>query len=103
MSEWNSVITTTVDLKDPYDVLDIVNVTVAGNTWKDEAKGLGLDISTGWLDTGDVSTVFTVASALLKYSANEIGADAVVGCEFDVGFDNEGPYVVGFGTAVKLA
>jgi|TARA_B100000780_G_C21118297_1_gene452710 uncharacterized protein YbjQ (UPF0145 family) len=102
MSDWNSIITTTVDLKDDYDILDIVNVTVAGNTWKDEAKGLGLDIATGWLNEGDVSTVFTVASALLKSTANEIGADAVVGCEFDVGFDNSGPYVVGFGTAVKL-
>ena len=51
---------------------------------------------------GDVSTVFTVASSSLKHTANEIGADAVVGCEFDVGFDSEGPYVTGFGTAVKL-
>jgi hypothetical protein len=103
MSDWHSVITTTVDLNDPYEILDIVNVTVAGNTWKDEAQGLGLDISTGWLDSGDVSTVFTVASSLLKYSAHEIGADAVVGCEFDVGFDSNGPYVTGFGTAVKLS
>ena len=31
-----------------------------------------------------------------------VGADAVVGCEFDVGFDGSGPYVVGFGTAVKF-
>jgi len=102
MSDWNSVITTTIDLKDDYDILDIVNVTVAGNTWKDEANGLGLDIATGWTSQGDVSTVFTVASALLKFTANEIGADAVVGCEFDVGFDGSGAYVVGFGTAVKL-
>ena len=102
MSEWNTVICTTVDLNDDYDVLDIVNVTVAGNTGKDEAAALGLQVDTGWLASGDVTTVFTVASALLKHTANEIGADAVVGCEFDVGFDNVGPYVVGFGTAVKL-
>lgn len=102
MSDWNSIILTTVDLKADYDVLDIVNVTVAGNTWKDEAKALGIDLDTGWLAYGDVSTVFSVASASLKHTANEIGADAVVGCEFDVGFDSEGPYVTGFGTAVKL-
>jgi len=102
MSDWKNIITTTLDIKDDYDILDIVNVTVAGNTWKDEAKGLGLDIDTGWLSQGDVTVVFAVASASLKFSADQIGADAVVGCEFDVGFDNEGPYVVGFGTAVKI-
>ena len=102
MSEWESIILTTVDLKDDYDILDLVNVTVAGNTWKSEAQALGLDMDSGWLAYGDVSTVFTVASSLLKNTANEIGADAVVGCEFDVGFDNNGPYVTGFGTAVKL-
>ena len=102
MAEWQSIITTTLDLKEDYDILDIVNVTVAGNTWKDEAAGLGLEIDTGWLSQGDVSVVFAVASASLKYSADQVGADAVVGCEFDVGFDQHGPYVVGFGTAVKL-
>ena len=60
MSDWNSIILTTVDLKADYDVLDIVNVTVAGNTWKDEAKALGIDLDTGWLAYGDVSTVFSV-------------------------------------------
>jgi uncharacterized protein YbjQ (UPF0145 family) len=49
-----------------------------------------------------VSVVFQVASSSLKHQANGLGADAVVGCEFDVGFDNFGPYVVGFGTAVKF-
>ena len=102
MSEWKSIITTTLDVKNDYDILDIVNVTVAGNTWKEEVNALGLDLDTGWLAGGDVDTVFTVAAALIKYHANEIGADAVVGCEFDVGFDNSGPYVVGFGTAVKF-
>ena len=102
MAEWQNIITTTLDIKEDYDILDIVNVTVAGNTWKDEAKAMGLDLSTGWLDYGDVSTVFSVASASLKFHAEQIGADAVVGCEFDVGFDNEGPYVTGFGTAVKF-
>ena len=102
MADWQNIITTTLDIKEDYDILDIVNVTVAGNTWKDEAKGLGLDIETGWLSQGDVSVVFSVASASLKYTADQIGADAVVGCEFDVGFDSEGPYVVGFGTAVKI-
>ena len=102
MSDWKNIITTTLDIKDDYDILDIVNVTVAGNTWKDEAGALGLDIDTGWLSQGDVTVVFAVASASLKFSADQIGADAVVGCEFDVGFDSEGPYVVGFGTAVKI-
>lgn len=102
MSEWNAIILTTIDLKTDYEILDIVNVTVGGNTWKNEANVLGIDMDTGWLSTGDVSTVFTVASSLLKHTANEIGADAVVGCEFDVGFDDFGPYVTGFGTAVKL-
>ena len=102
MSEWKSVITTPLDVKNDYEILDIVNVTVAGNTWTDEAMALGLEIGTGWLDIGDVSTVFTVASAAVKHQANQIGADAVVGCEFDVGFDGSGPYVVGFGTAVKF-
>ena len=102
MADWKNIITTTLDIKDDYDILDIVNVTVAGNTWKDEAGALGLDIDTGWLSQGDVSVVFAVASASLKYSADKVGADAVVGCEFDVGFDSEGPYVVGFGTAVKI-
>ncbi len=102
MSDWKNITLTTVDLKVDYETLDIVNVTVAGNTWKDEAKALGLDLSTGWLDQGDVTTVFTVASSSLKFQAEQIGADAVVGCEFDVGFDSEGPYVVGFGTAVKF-
>ena len=46
MSDWNSIILTTVDLKADYDVLDIVNVTVAGNTWKDEAKPHGIDLDT---------------------------------------------------------
>ena len=102
MSDWKNITLTTVDLKVDYETLDIVNVTVAGNTWKAEANALGLDISTGWLDSGDVTTVFTVASSSLKFQADQIGADAVVGCEFDVGFDSEGPYVVGFGTAVKF-
>tara|TARA_B100000214_G_scaffold374478_1_gene357378 strand:- start:1922 stop:2233 length:312 start_codon:yes stop_codon:yes gene_type:complete len=102
MSDWKNITLTTVDLKVDYETLDIVNVTVAGNTWKAEANALGLDISTGWLDAGDVTTVFTVASSSLKFQADQIGADAVVGCEFDVGFDSEGPYVVGFGTAVKF-
>ncbi len=102
MADWKNIITTTLDIKDDYDILDIVNVTVAGNTWKDEAAALGLDIDTGWLSQGDVSVVFSVASASLKFSADQVGADAVVGCEFDVGFDSEGPYVVGFGTAVKI-
>ena len=97
MEDWKNIILTTVDLKEDYDILDIVNVTVAGNTWKDEAKHLGIDIDTGWLAAGDVSVVFQVASSSLKHRANELGAD-----EFDVGFDNYGPYVVGFGTAVKL-
>jgi hypothetical protein len=102
MEDWKNIILTTVDLKEDYEILDIVNVTVAGNTWKDEAKNLGIDIDTGWLAAGDVSVVFQVASSSLKHQANALGADAVVGCEFDVGFDNFGPYVVGFGTAVKL-
>tara|TARA_B100001142_G_C14216421_1_gene609755 strand:- start:664 stop:975 length:312 start_codon:yes stop_codon:yes gene_type:complete len=102
MSEWKNIIITTVDIKDDYDILDIVNVTVAGNTWKDEAKALGLEMDTGWLSAGDMTTVFTVASSCLKFQAEQIGADAVVGCEFDVGFDDYGPYVTGFGTAVKI-
>tara|TARA_B100000029_G_C17591618_1_gene962680 strand:- start:3262 stop:3573 length:312 start_codon:yes stop_codon:yes gene_type:complete len=102
MSDWQNITLTTIDIKDDYEILDIVNVTVAGNTWKDEAKALGLDIETGWMSYGDVSTVFTVASSTLKFQAEQIGADAVVGCEFDVGFDSEGPYVTGFGTAVKI-
>jgi len=102
MSEWKSIITTTLDVKNDYEILDIVNVTVTGNTWKDEAQALGLDLETGWLASGDVDTIFGVGSAALKHQANEIGADAVVGCEFDVGFDDFGPYIVGFGTAVKF-
>lgn len=102
MEDWKTTVLTTVDLKEDYDILDIVNITIAGNTWKDEAKNLGIDIDTGWLAAGDVSVVFQVASSSLKHQANGLGADAVVGCEFDVGFDNFGPYVVGFGTAVKF-
>lgn len=66
------------------------------------AKMLGLQIDTGFLSAYDVDIGFTVASAALRKKAEDIGADAVIGCEFDVGFDNNGPYVVGFGTAVKL-
>ena len=52
-----------------------------------------------------LGTVFDKTERVAKlssYIAEQIGADAVVGCEFDVGFDSEGPYVVGFGTAVKF-
>lgn len=98
----SEVILTTRDLKDAYEVLGLVNITIAGNTWKDEAKALDLQIDTGFLAGYDVDTAFTVASSALAKKAEMVGADAVIGCEFDVGFDNNGPYVVGFGTAVKL-
>ena len=103
MSDWEAVTVCTIDIKEEYEILDIVNVTVAGNTWKDIAKQLGLKMDTGWLAGGDMDTVFPVATALLKFNAHDIGADAIVGCEFDVGFDANGCYVVGFGTAVKIS
>ena len=103
MAEWQSIITTTLDLKEDYDILDIVNVTVAGNTWKDEAAGLGLEIDTGWLSQGDVSVVFAVASASLKYSADQVGADAVVGFRFITSPVMQGSAeLLAYGTAVKL-
>jgi uncharacterized protein YbjQ (UPF0145 family) len=98
----SDIILTTRDLKQSYEVVDLVNTTVAGNTWKDHAKELGLQLDTGWLADYDVNVAFSVASAGLRKKAEMIGADAVVGCEFDVGFDNSGPYCVGFGTAVKF-
>ena len=98
----NDIILTTRDLKDSYQIIDLVNITIAGNTWKDQAKALDLQLDTGWLAGYDVDVSFTVASSALRKKAELIGADAVIGCEFDVGVDNSGPYCVGFGTAVKL-
>ena len=103
MEEWQSVILTTVDLKQDYEVLDIVNMTVAGNTWKDTAKALGLGIDTGWLEQGTIDNLWAVASAALRAQAHQLGADAVVGCEFDIGSDSSGFFVTGFGTAVKFS
>lgn len=98
----SNIILTTRDLKETYQIVDLVNITIAGNTWKDISQELGLQLDTGWLAAYDVDVSFTVASAALRKKAETIGADAVIGCEFDVGFDNSGPYCVGFGTAVKF-
>lgn len=98
----SEIILTTRDLKQSYEVVDLVNTTIGGNTWKDQVKDLGLQIDTGWLAAYDVDVSFTVASSALRKKAELIGADAVIGCEFDVGFDSHGPYCVGFGTAVKF-
>lgn len=99
--EWQDVTLTTVDLKKDYEVLDVVSAASTYGTWKDYAKHLGLDIATGWIEQGTLDNLFTVASAMLRSEAHQMGANAIVGVEFDVGTDSTGFFVVGFGTAVK--
>ncbi len=47
MADWQEVLVTTLDLKKDYEFVDVIATTVATNTWKDTAKDLGLEISTG--------------------------------------------------------
>ena len=101
MSEWQSISLSTVDIKEDYEILDIVNITIASNTWKDTANAMDLGIDTGWLEQGTIDNLWAVASAALRKTAFDLGADAVAGCEFDIGNDSSGFFVTGFGTAVK--
>jgi len=102
---WQDVKITTVDLKKDYEIIDIISVAVSGSTWKSEAKSLGLEIATGWADSGTLDNLFAVAGASLRYQAEQMGANAVIGTEFDIskeeGFSSIENLVVGFGTAVK--
>jgi hypothetical protein len=101
MADWQDVTLTTVDLKKDYEVLDVISTVSTDGTWKEYANQLGLDIATGWLEQGTLDNLFTVVSAMLRSEAHQMGANAIVGVEFDVGTDATGFFVVGFGTAVK--
>ena len=102
MATWKDVILTTRDLKQDYEVLDLICVVVAGNTWKGEVTALGLNLANGWTDQGYVDVLFQVASAKLRFQAHNMGATAVVGLEFDNSSDKNGNVIIGWGTAVKF-
>ena len=90
MSDWNSIILTTVDLKVDYDVLDIVNVTVAGNTWKDEADELYSRLDN--MD-GSKASSFTVQG---DTSRNEGSSETVSGCLTVLGWIAAGLICIAF-------
>ncbi len=101
MADWQQVVVTTLDLKKDYELVDVISTTVATNTWKNTAKDLGLDISTGWLEQGTLDNLFSVVSAKLRSDAAKLGANAIIGVQFEVGHDAKGFFVACFGTAVK--
>jgi|TARA_Y100000294_G_C8471440_1_gene302851 hypothetical protein len=101
MADWQDVVLTTLDLKKDYEVLDVISTVATDGTWKSHAKHLDLDISSGWLEQGTLDNLFTTVSGMLRNEAHQMGANAIVGVDFDVGIDSTGFFVVGFGTAVK--
>ena len=90
------MIISTTNINDKYEVIDTVFVL--------QSEGAGGFLGTGGIDT---DAAFDGVKSLLSAKAQELGADAIIGCDFEQRIANDafGKQVLeifAFGTAVKI-
>ena len=87
------MIISTTNINEKYEVIDTVFV-------------LQSETAQGFLGTGGIDTdaAFDGVKSLLSAKAQELGADAIIGCDFEQRVANDASFleIFAYGTAVKI-
>ena len=92
-----SVLLTTLDLQEPYNIVDVVMAAAGGGDLMESISNIG-DVVRG---RGLGESAFREVKAALKDEATKLGCDAVIGVSINYNRQGTGFTLTGTGTAVR--